>query len=205
MSTITQLILELDGHFTLQPDQHLRLRQRTGSSTTIGSRIKVGILGERHPGLNSCFFFFFRDAFSLAGNLNSLAIDGEVDGYTCRTPHFLMHSPCTALRTDITHKHGSSHQGLCHFTSARQVPCLDAFYTKDLYSVLSCSGSSNFNPLRRSRNYHLPQIWVDRQVCGTRSQQNSIETVCQGIQDEEARQYSKSFTCFSVVLCNATT
>ena len=34
MGTITQLILELDGNFTLQPDQQPRLRQRTGSSTT---------------------------------------------------------------------------------------------------------------------------------------------------------------------------
>ena len=43
ISTITQLIIELDGDLTLQPDQQLRLRQRTGSSTMIGSRIKVGI------------------------------------------------------------------------------------------------------------------------------------------------------------------
>ena len=42
-------------------------------------------------------------------------------------------------------------------------------------------------------------------VCGSRSQENSIEIVCQGIQDEAARQYWKSLTCFSVVLCNATT
>ena len=35
--------LDLDGNFTLQPDQQLRLRQRTGSSTTI----KVGILGPK--------------------------------------------------------------------------------------------------------------------------------------------------------------
>ena len=52
MSTITQLTLEQDGVFTLHPDQHLRLRQHTGSSTTIGSQIKVGIPGEPHPGLN---------------------------------------------------------------------------------------------------------------------------------------------------------
>ena len=44
--TITQLIIEQDGDFTLHPDQHLRLRHHTGSSTTIGSRIKVGILDE---------------------------------------------------------------------------------------------------------------------------------------------------------------
>ena len=53
MSTITQLILEQDGDFTLHPDQHLRLRHRTGTRTTTGSRIKVGILGKPQPGLNS--------------------------------------------------------------------------------------------------------------------------------------------------------
>ena len=31
MSTITQLILEQDGDLTLHPDQHLRLRHRTGT------------------------------------------------------------------------------------------------------------------------------------------------------------------------------
>ena len=59
MSTIAQLVLELDGKFTLQPDKQLRLRQRTGSSTTIGSRTKVGILGDPQHGLHSNFFFFF--------------------------------------------------------------------------------------------------------------------------------------------------
>ena len=42
-------------------------------------------------------------------------------------------------------------------------------------------------------------------VCGSRSLDISIETVSQRKQDEEARQDSKSLTCFSVVLCNATT
>ena len=58
MSTITQLILELGENFTLQADKQLRLRQRTESSTTIGSRIKVGILGDLQPELNSNFFLF---------------------------------------------------------------------------------------------------------------------------------------------------
>ena len=52
MSTVTQSIPEPDGDFTLQPDQQLRLRHRTGSSTTIGIRIKVGIIGDLQPGLN---------------------------------------------------------------------------------------------------------------------------------------------------------
>ena len=54
MNTITKLILEQDGDFTLHPGQHLHLRHRTGSSTTIGSRIKK---------------FLFGDVSSLAGNL----------------------------------------------------------------------------------------------------------------------------------------
>ena len=55
-NTTTQLILELDGDFTLQPDQQVRLHPRTGSSTAIGSRIKVGILDGLQPGLNSEIF-----------------------------------------------------------------------------------------------------------------------------------------------------
>ena len=43
-----------------------------------------------------------------------------------------------------------------------------------------------------------------RQVCGPRSQENSIEAVCQGTQDG-ARHDSKILTCFSVVLVNTTT
>ena len=33
------------------------------------------------------------------------------------------------------------------------------------------------------------------QVCGLRAEENSIETVCQGIPDEEARLDSKFLTC----------
>ena len=79
---ITQLILEQDGDCTLHPDQHLRLRPHTGSSTTIGSRIKVGILGELRPGLKSnfLFFFFFQRCHFACWKFNLLAIDrGGVD------------------------------------------------------------------------------------------------------------------------------
>ena len=49
----------------------------------------------------------------------------------------------------------------------------------------------------------LELIWVDTgKSCGHRSQEKTIEAVCQGIQDEEARQVSKSLSCLSVVLCN---
>ena len=47
---------------------------------------------------------FFKKIFllviSLAGNLISWQSTGRVDRYTCRSPHSLMHSSCTALRTD---------------------------------------------------------------------------------------------------------
>ena len=33
----------------------------------------------------------------------------------------------------------------------------------------------------------LDLIWVDRQVCGSDTQENSIELVCKRIQNEEAR------------------
>ena len=86
---------------------------------------------------------------SLCSVVRLAALSVCVNRFTCRTPHFLMHSRCTALRTDITHTRGSSHQGLCltkhsHFISARRVPCFDALYTKHLHSVLSCSGSRSF-------------------------------------------------------------
>ena len=96
MSTITQFILEQEGNFTLRPGQHLHLRHRTGSSTTIGSRIKAGILGEPRPGPNSKFFLF-TDVISLAENVISWQSTGGADRYTCRTPHFLMHSRCTLV------------------------------------------------------------------------------------------------------------
>ena len=100
----------------------------------IGSRIKVWILGELHPGPNRKFFFYFlvQVVISLAGKLISWQSTGGVDWNTCRTPRFLMHSHCTALRTDVTDTRGSSHQGLClakhsSFISARRVPALTHF------------------------------------------------------------------------------
>ena len=49
----------------------IRHRQLSGSNTTIGSRTKVGILGDPHPGLNGSDIFFFA-----CQKMNSLAIDG---------------------------------------------------------------------------------------------------------------------------------
>ena len=121
MSTITQFILEQEGNFTLRPGQHLHLRHRTGSSTTIGSRIKAGILGEPRPGLNSKFFLF-TDVISLAENVISWQSTGGADRYTCRTPHFLMHSRCTLVsmyraisRTRVAQDWtGSQHAATCN-------------------------------------------------------------------------------------------
>ena len=45
---------------------------------------------------------------------------------------------------------------------------------------------------------------MDRQVCGS-AHEKIRSRLWQGIQDEEARQDSKSLSCFSIVLCNATT
>ena len=109
---------------------------------------------------------------SLVGNLISWQSTGSVNRYTCRSPHFLIHSRCTALRTDITHARGSSHQGFrfpkhSQFITARHVPCFDALYTKHLHSVLSCSGSSIFLSTAKIRyllkvallrNCHLLQV-----------------------------------------------
>ena len=81
MSTIAQLNPEQDGVITLHPVQHLRHRLHTGSSTTIGSRAKAGILGEPHPGWNSI--------------LRSWQSTGGVDRHTFRAPHFLMDNRCT--------------------------------------------------------------------------------------------------------------
>ena len=43
--------------------QHIRPRQLSENSTTIGNRTKVGILGDLHPGLNSSDFLVQRDVF----------------------------------------------------------------------------------------------------------------------------------------------
>ena len=74
--------------------QHIRLHQIIGNSTTIGSRTKVGILGDPHPELNSSDFFVQR-CFFACQKANSLAIDGGVKRHTCHTQHFHKYSHCT--------------------------------------------------------------------------------------------------------------
>ena len=51
----------------------------------------------------------------------------------------------------------------------------------------------------------LALIWVDTDKSVDPAHSEIRSRLCQGIQDEEARQDSKSFVCFSVVLGNATT
>ena len=52
-STITRFTIELNGNIILQ---QVRLDPRSGSRTMNGSRIKVGIIGDLQPGLNSEIF-----------------------------------------------------------------------------------------------------------------------------------------------------
>ena len=52
-STTTRFTLELDGNIILQ---QVRLHPGNGSSTVVGSRIKVGIIGVLQPGLKSNIF-----------------------------------------------------------------------------------------------------------------------------------------------------
>ena len=51
----------------------------------------------------------------------------------------------------------------------------------------------------------LRDIHIGKRGAGQFSQENSIETVCKRIPDEEARQNSTSITGFSVILCDAAT
>ena len=50
----------------------------------------------------------------------------------------------------------------------------------------------------------LELIWVDTDKSVDSAHKKLRSRLCHGKQDEEARQDSKSLTCFSVVLCNAT-
>ena len=84
---IIKSILEQDGGLTLRGhgethgNQHLRPRQLSGNSTTIGA--KVGILSEPHLGQNSSVFFCVQScSLRLPEILSSLAID-----WGCRQMH----------------------------------------------------------------------------------------------------------------------
>ena len=101
---IIKLILEQDGglilriHREICGSQHLRLHRLNGHSTTIGSRTKFGILGDLRPGLNSSDFLLSSE---MLFRLPETESTGGVDRYTCRTPHFHMHSHCTVQATCV--------------------------------------------------------------------------------------------------------
>ena len=85
---IIKSILKQDGglifrsHRETSGIQHLRLRQLIGNSTTIGSRTKVGILGDPHLGLNNSDFLSSEMLFFACREVHCLAIDGR-----CRQIH----------------------------------------------------------------------------------------------------------------------
>ena len=51
----------------------------------------------------------------------------------------------------------------------------------------------------------LDQIWVDTNKSVDPAHKKTRPRLCQRTLDEETKQHSKSFNCFSSVLCNATT
>ena len=105
--------------------QHIRHRQLSGSSTTIGSRTKVGILGDPHPGLNSsdllvqrCFFRLLESDFpgnrrgcrqvhlphATFSHVQSLRRSHNTDdmctlahGFLCAEKHSFVHAPSLIL------------------------------------------------------------------------------------------------------------
>ena len=90
--------------------------------------------------------------FSLAGNLNSLAIDkGCVDRYTCRTPHFHMYSRCTDHTARMHVYFGSSLSCVPNMghSSTRHVSLCASQYTEHSTSSLSLTSPvllSSFSP-----------------------------------------------------------
>ena len=120
--------------------QHIRPRQISGSNTMIGSRTKDGILGERHPGLNSNDSLF-RDAslfFFACRKVNTLAIDGRSG--QIHVPHATFshvqslhrtHSTddmCTLARGRVVCRKSipSSITILLHATLSTSSPCLSS-------------------------------------------------------------------------------
>ena len=90
-STTTQLIFELYGDFNFQPDQQV-LHPRIGSSTTIGCRIKVGILGDLQLGLHSDNFLSRSSRSSFRKHLHRRTCCwGDFD------THFILSGSCFSL------------------------------------------------------------------------------------------------------------
>ena len=77
----------------------------------VGSRTKVGILGDPRPGLN-CSDFLVQRFFFACRDVNSLQSTGCVDRYTCRTPHFHMYGHFTDHTAQVTCVHVLKAQGI---------------------------------------------------------------------------------------------
>ena len=119
------MTLELDGNIILQ---QVRLHPRTGS-TTIGSRIRVGVTGDLQPGLNSFFMSNsdklrenllqndFDSLFPCSGSSFSLAIDGRCEeihlSYTT-FKHVQIRTVSPHITHDVTRSRVAQAQS-CHF------------------------------------------------------------------------------------------
>ena len=86
--------------------QHIRPCQLSGSSTMIGSRTIVGIVGDPHPGLNSCVFSHQR-CFFACRKVNSLVINGGCGQIHLPHTTFHMFSHLTDHTAQMTCVHGS--------------------------------------------------------------------------------------------------
>ena len=67
--------------------------------------------------------FFFERCFFACRKVNSLAIGGDVDRYTCRTPHFHMYSHSTDHTAQRTCVHGSSSSCVPKIGQSSTVSC----------------------------------------------------------------------------------
>ena len=122
-SRTTLSTLELDGNIIFQ---QVRLHPRNGSSTMIGSRIKVGIIGDLQPGLNSNIFWSKSQTqeellqeviptafcivhvvvFCLPATFNSLATAGVCEQYhLSHSMYRCAHSVHTSHCTHSLHSH----------------------------------------------------------------------------------------------------
>ena len=153
MNTTIQLILEQDG------DLSLSLTGKPVASNTfvfidslaIGSRIKLEILGELHPGLNSCYFLLVQRCHFAFGKLKFASNRREAQTDTPAVRHI---STCTVIAQLAWHAWLKTF-GLCATTSSsstRHVSSLVAHYTEHLHFLTFFSNlrPAFYEPLRRS-------------------------------------------------------
>ena len=176
----------------------LRLHQLNGNRT-IGSRTKV------------VFFLLFRDTlsfFSLASNWIPWQSTGIVDRYTCRTPHFHMHSHCTEQTTCVPWlklkrpKAQDELRAKIGHSSTRHVSSCASQYTEHQHkfspTYLSCVSVVLFSEARLVVHASTYPLW--RSTAGwyfsgiplhrlkaqeDRAQENSGQTTNQKIDDQD--------------------